>query len=292
MSYDYYRVRVELSPCTADTTDLIAAFLAEVGFESFEPDDTGLSAYISCDALDQAGTDVCRLTRETLADMPMPLRELHVESERIPGCDWNEEWEKHYFKPIVIEGRCVVHSSFHHDVPQAEFDIVIDPKMAFGTGHHHTTSRMASWILEEEMSGRSVIDMGTGTGILAILAAMRGATPVTGIEIDPGAYENALENVRLNHQDIRMICGDASALDQLEPADLLLANINRNIILGDIDRYAAALRPGGTMLLSGFYEQDIPVIAEAAERYSLTMCGKKDSDNWVAVKFRKAQNKF
>ena len=211
-------------------------------------------------------------------------------SKRIEGRDWNEEWEKNYFRPIVIEGECVVHSSFHKDVPQARYDIVIDPKMAFGTGHHHTTSRMAAWLLSEDLQGKSVIDMGTGTGILAMLASMRGAAPVTGIEIDPDAWDNAVDNARVNGRDIRMICGDASALSELEPTDYLLANINRNIILGDIAAYARALKPGGVMLLSGFYDHDLPMIEAAAAGQGLEYVDKKLSADWCAAKFRMKAN--
>ena len=288
MSQDYYKVRIEPRPCTVDTTDLMAAFLADAGFESFEPDATGLNAYIACDYVNDNTGDVYKITRDALADMPIPCDSVDIHSERIQGEDWNEEWEKHYFKPIVIGNRCVVHSSFHHDIPAAEYDIVIDPKMAFGTGHHQTTSNMALWIMELDMNGKSVIDMGTGTGILAILAAMRGAGPVTGIEIDPVAYENAIENTALNgHPEIRLICGDATALADVKPADYLFANINRNIILGDIDRYAGALLPGGTMLLSGFYDHDLPMIREAASAHGLTNQGMHDTDHWVAARFIK-----
>lgn len=282
MGKDYFEVRVDFEPCNEDITDLAASFLADAGFETFEPDAVGLTAYIAADAT----ADAEALTRESLADFPIPT-EFKVSSERIEGRDWNEEWEKNYFQPIVIEGECVVHSSFHKDVPQARYDIVIDPKMAFGTGHHHTTSRMAAWLLNEDLQGRSVIDMGTGTGILAMLASMRGAAPVTGIEIDPDAWDNAVDNARVNGRDIRMICGDASALSELEPTDYLLANINRNIILGDIAAYARALKPGGVMLLSGFYDHDLPMIEAAAAEQGLEYVDKKLSADWCAAKFRK-----
>lgn len=274
---DYYSVRVDATPCTEDITDLAAACLAEAGFESFEPDADGLTAYIPVSAGDAAA-----IAREALADFPIETQ-FKVTSEFVAGQDWNEEWEKHYFKPILIDGQCVIHSSFHTDVPEAPFDIVIDPKMAFGTGHHDTTSQMVRHILALDLAGRSVIDMGTGTGILGILAAMRGASDVTGIEIDRPAYENALENVALNHVCMHLVHGDASALAGLKPADFLFANINRNIILADIDRYAAALLPGGTMLLSGFYEEDIPMIEEAAARYGLAEKSRLVSNRWTAL---------
>ena len=279
---DYDRVRIDVAECTEDITDLAAAYLADAGFESFEPDSTGLTAYIKREA-----GDGVKIAEESLSDFPMES-DFKITGEVIEGEDWNEEWEKNYFKPILIEGRCVIHSTFHREVPEAEYDIVIDPKMAFGTGHHDTTSQMVKHILDLPLQGKSVIDMGTGTGILGILAAMRGAERVIGIEIDEAAYENAKENVTLNGVKMELIHGDATALSGLEPADYLFANINRNIILGDIDRYAGKLKSGGEMLLSGFSDTDIAMIAEAASRYDLREETRLVSDaRWVALRLIK-----
>lgn len=279
---DYYLVRIDVAECTEDITDLAAAYLADAGFESFEPDSTGLTAYIKREA-----GDGVKIAEESLSDFPMES-DFKITGEVIEGEDWNEEWEKNYFKPILIEGRCVIHSTFHREVPEAEYDIVIDPKMAFGTGHHDTTSQMVKHILDLPLQGKSVIDMGTGTGILGILAAMRGAERVIGIEIDEAAYENAKENVSLNGVKMELIHGDATALSGLEPTDYLFANINRNIILGDIDRYAGRLKSGGEMLLSGFYDTDIAMIAEAASRYDLREETRLVSDaRWVALRLIK-----
>lgn len=278
---DYYKVRIDATPCTEDITDLAAAFLADSGFESFEPDSMGLTAYIRCS--EGSGKEIAT---DALCDFPMDV-EFNISEEFVEGKDWNEEWEKHYFQPILIGGDCVIHSSFHTDVPSARYDILIDPKMAFGTGHHDTTSQMVRHILGSDMEGKSVIDMGTGTGILGILAAMRGATKVTGIEIDRPAYDNAIENVSLNGVNMELIHGDASALEGLENADYLFANINRNIILADIDRYAARLKSGGTMLLSGFYEEDIPMIEESASKYGLKESCRLISNRWTALKLIK-----
>ena len=278
---DYLSVRVDLSPCSTDATDLAAAFLADAGFESFEPDESGLTAYI------RASEDGEKLAKEALQDFPFEA-EIAISSEFIKGEDWNSEWEKNYFKPILIDDLCVVHSTFHKDVPSAKYDIVIDPKMAFGTGHHDTTSQMMRHILSLPLEGKSVIDMGTGTGILSFLAKMRGAENVTGIEIDKPAYENAVDNASLNNCDVRFIHGDASALSEISAADFLFANINRNIILADIDRYASALNPGGTMLLSGFYEEDIPLIMEAANKYGLKEESRLVSEaGWTALRLSK-----
>lgn len=276
---NYYKVRFECSPCSEDMTDLLAAFLADLGFESFEPDSTGLSAYI------QAAEFSDEAIKDILDGFPMESSISYV-SEFVESRNWNEEWEKHYFKPIVIGGECVVHSSFHKDIPKATFDILIDPKMAFGTGHHATTSQMMRYVLDEkDIEGKTVIDMGTGTGILAILCRMRGAGQVTGIEIDPGAFENAVENAALNGQGIRFVSGDAAALADLEPADIFLANINRNVITSDIARYAEKIKPGGTLLLSGFYTADIPVVMASAEPLGFRLDkATEEGDHWAALR--------
>ena len=250
---DYISVRVDATPCSEDITDLAAAFLADAGFESFEPD-----------------------------------ADFKITSEFIKGEDWNAEWEKNYFKPIVIGDKVAVHSTFHTDVPQAEYDIVIDPKMAFGTGHHDTTSQMMRLILELPLEGKDVIDMGTGTGILAILAKKRGANSVTGIEIDEPAYLNAVEHAALNGVSLNLVHGDASALETLEPADFLFANINRNIILADIDKYSQALKSAAEVLLSGFYEQDVEMIEAECQKYGLKEAERLVSDSgWTALRLTK-----
>lgn len=274
---DYIELRIDASPCSEELTDLLAAFLADEGYESFVPDKTGLTAYVRQTDFNSTKVD------ELLECFPMDA-DFKVTSCIVEGKDWNEEWEKNYFKPIVISDRCVVHSSFHTDIPKAEYDIVIDPKMAFGTGHHATTSLILDRLLDMELAGRAVIDMGTGTGILAILAAMRGASPVTAIEIDPFAQVNAVENVAVNgHPEINVILGDASALAGVEPADVFIANINRNVITGDIAAYSARLRPGGRMLLSGFYVEDIDTVNAAATAVGLKPDGFTERDRWACI---------
>lgn len=278
---DYYALRLDVEPCSADATDLLAYLLGEAGYESFVPDDKGLTAYVpaalySDEAVRAALEEFCFDATVTAS------------AELVEGRDWNAEWERNYFRPIVVGERCVVHSSFHTDVPKAEYDIVIDPKMAFGTGHHATTSLILTRLLDMDLQGRSFIDVGTGTGILAILAAMRGAVPVAGIEIDRFAWENACDNVRLNgHPEIAVLCGDASLLQALAPADVVVANINRNVILGDIRAYTAAMRPGATLLLSGFYEADCAMVEEAAVAAGLTAAGRTVRDNWVCVELHR-----
>lgn len=282
---DYIELRIDASPCSEELTDLLAAFLADEGYESFVPDKTGLTAYVRQTDFNSTKVD------ELLECFPMDA-DFKVTSCIVEGKDWNEEWEKNYFKPIVISDRCVVHSSFHTDIPKAEYDIVIDPKMAFGTGHHATTTLMAQGILSSECEGRAVVDMGTGTGILAILCAMRGAAKVTAVEIDGFAIENARENIALNgvSSAVSAIHGDASALDALPEAsqDIFLANINRNIITADIAAYARTLRSGGIMLLSGFYVADIPHIIEAASPLGLEQLSFDELDSWACLRLKKA----
>lgn len=277
---DYIALRVDANPCNETITDLIAAFLGEIGFESFSPDETGVTAFIQKHLFNQESTD------DAISFFPIKTS-LAISSEIVTGRDWNEEWEKNYFQPIIVDDTCVVHSSFHKNVPMAKFDIVIDPKMAFGTGHHATTCNMMRFIIESDLKGKTIIDMGTGTGILAILCKMKGAGDVTGIEIDPVAWENAVDNARLNNVEINLLCGNSSKLPGLPIADYFLANINRNVITSDIKAYSLALKSGGIMLLSGFYKTDIPIVEEYANRYGLHLDCIKEENEWVAIKLLK-----
>lgn len=285
---DYYRVDFVFVPASDDAADYLAALLADAGFESFvhDADNPGASmeAYVPAPLYsDDAVSDA-------VGQLPFDVR-VSYSSEFVPGQDWNSEWEKHYFKPIVIEGKVAVHSSFHTDIPKARYDILIDPRMAFGTGHHPTTTLMMRRLLDADVEGRTVTDMGTGTAILAILAAMRGAAQVTGIEIDPAAAENAVDNVALNlhanANNVKIILGDASALVGVPAADIFLANINRNIITADIAAYAAAMRPGATLTVSGFYVADRPVVEAAANGVGLVLEAVDEMDNWSSMTFRK-----
>ncbi len=278
---DYTEVRIDMSPCNETMTDVMAALLCEHGYESFVPDECGMTAYIKLEDFDRKVLD------EVTAELPFDTS-VTVKCETVEGRDWNQEWEKNYFKPITVDGKCVIHSSFHADIPSMPYDIVIDPKMAFGTGHHQTTTLIIRRLLELPLEGRSVIDMGTGTGILAILAAMRGAGPVTAIEIDEFAHVNAVENVSLNHHpEINVVLGDASALAGVEPVDLFLANINRNIIVGDLQVYASRLKEDGTMLLSGFYEDDIAIVLDEARKHGLDYVGHTVLERWSCLELKK-----
>lgn len=277
---DYILLRTDIRPASETATDIMAAMLADIGFESFVPDADGLDAYIKEELYD---ADAVRAIADSF---PMPDTAITTTATRVEGQDWNHEWEKNYFKPIVVADRCVIHSSFHTDYPKCEYDISIDPKMAFGTGHHATTSQIISALLSLDLTGKAVTDMGTGTGILAILSAMRGAAPVSAIEIDPAAEINARENVASNgHPEINVLLGDAARLADVPKADVFIANINRNIITGDLHNYVKAMKPGATMLLSGFYESDIPVIMATATPLGLTEHSHTvKGDGWTCLR--------
>jgi len=284
---DYKEVRFTVEPASGDACDLLAAALADEGYESFVTGDDGavMTAYVRAEDFDADA--VSRAIAEAGTGSAFTWT-----AETIEGRDWNSEWEKNYFRPIVIADRCVVHSSFHTDVPEAEYDIVIDPKMAFGTGHHATTSQVIEAILGTDIVGRTVVDMGTGSGILAILCAKLGAARVEAVEIDGFAYANAIENFALNGCSGRVVPhnGDASVLAAMpaDSADVFIANINRNIITADIAAYSRVLRPGGLMLLSGFYESDIPVVTAAASSCGLVEeSHSAGTDSWCCLRMRK-----
>lgn len=264
--------------------DVLCAVLADVGFESFVVrDDLSVEAYVQAEQFSE------RALKSALEDFPVPDTRVSYTWSEAEDRDWNEEWEKNFFQPIVIGGdRCVVHSTFHQDVPRAQYDIVINPQMAFGTGHHETTSLVMEALLEADLAGRRVLDMGCGTSILAILARMRGATGCVAIDIDEWCVRNSLENIALNHLDGIQVCrGDASLLRDLEPFDVVIANINRNILLADMPLYAERMTPGASIYLSGFYTDDIPLIREAGERCGLTFLGHREKNRWAMVQMQK-----
>ena len=278
----YFEFTFHTSPCTETVNDVLTAVLGEVGFESFVECEGGLTAYIQQSVCDE------NAIKTVIAEFPLSDTEITYTFTEAEDKDWNEEWEKNFFQPIIIGDRCVIHSTFHNDVPQAEYDIVINPQMAFGTGHHETTSLIIGELLDSDLQGKSLLDMGCGTSILAILARMRGASPCTAIDIDEWCVRNSLENIALNGVDnIAVSQGDASSLKSKGPFDMVIANINRNILLADMKHYIARMNPGAELLMSGFYIDDIPVIREEAERNGLHFVHHREKNRWAAVKFRK-----
>ena len=277
MQYIEYTLRP--TPFSETATDLISALLGEVGFESFVTEEEQLKAYV------QASLHDAEAVAAILTDFPMPEVTIDYHYAEAEDRDWNEEWEKNFFQPIVIGERCCIHSTFHHDTPQVEYDIIINPQMAFGTGHHETTGLIISELLDSDLTGRSLLDMGCGTAILAILARMRGAQPCTAIDIDDWCVRNSEENIALNGVDqISVYHGDASILRDKGPFDYVIANINRNILLADMTHYVARMNPGATLLMSGVYVEDIDVLRAEAERLGLIWQHHRENNRWAAIR--------
>lgn len=279
---DYTKVKFTVTPNEEVATDVLAALLAEVGFESFVPEEGGMSAYVP-QALHNEESIAA-----VVAEFPIEGFTITYESEFIEGEDWNAQWEKNYFQPIVLGEDCVIHSTFHTDVPKARYDILIDPKMAFGTGYHQTTCHMLRAILASDMEGKSILDMGCGTALLAILARKHGATDVVAIDIDEFAYENAKENIVLNGTpDIEVRLGGAEAIKESDSFDFVIANINRNILLMDMVNYVRCMHSGSQIFISGFYTEDMEVLKEEASRHGLRYLDYAENDRWAMMRFVK-----
>ena len=276
----YFEVTFTTSPCNETVNDVVSALAGEIGFESFVEWENGVQAYIQQSLFDEEAL------KSMVADFPLPDTTVEYTVVEAEDKDWNEEWEKNFFQPIVIGDRCCIHSTFHKDTPQTEYEILINPQMAFGTGHHETTSSIISELLEADLKGKSVLDMGCGTSILAILASMRGADPITAIDIDDWCVNNSRDNIALNGiENITVEWGDANLLKGRAPFDVIIANINRNILLADMAQYAACMHSGSELFMSGFYVEDIPVIQEKAESLGMEFIHHREKNNWAAVKF-------
>ncbi|WP_413511927.1 50S ribosomal protein L11 methyltransferase [Myroides odoratus] len=277
MSYIGYHFTVE--PLVPGVEILIAE-LGEKAFESFEETAIGMSAYVQ----------KVLWTEDILEDIFVLQSDqftITYRKEEIEQVNWNEEWEKN-FNPIDVEGICYIRAPFHEKT-QAKYDIVIEPKMSFGTGHHETTYMMVRQILANDMQDKVVLDMGCGTAILAILAAMRGAKQVDAIDIDNWCYLNSMENVSRNAcTTIEVFEGDASILVGEPKYDVVLANINRNILLNDMDKYIRTMKENAEIYFSGFYTEDISSIKKAAEEKGLTFENQLEKNNWVSLKFKKS----
>ena len=258
--------------------DMLTTMLAEIGFDSFMDEDRSLKAYCSADSRDDIAV-------EHLLDEPSfsDIRLLKV--EEMPDKDWNELWEASY-QPVVVNERCRVRAPFHDPDPNFEYDLVIEPKMSFGTANHETTAQIIQLMLETDFKGKEVLDMGSGTAVLAILAKKLDAAQTVAIDNDEWAYRNAFTNCELNGiSDIEIVLGDASAIHG--SFDVVLANINRNILLRDMQHYVAAMRPDAHIFFSGFYTEDLESIKAEAQRLGLRYCRHLSRNNWVAAEFIK-----
>ena len=257
-------------------SEILIAELGEKPFESFIESDSGIVAYIKKEFWTDDLIDDLHILQS-------PEFAIRYKIEEIEQVNWNEEWEKN-FDPIDVDGKCHVRAPFHPKT-DAEFDIVIEPKMSFGTGHHETTHMMIQHLLETDVQGKKTLDMGCGTAILAILAEMKGAKPIDAIDIDNWCYLNSIENAERNNcSHIAVYEGDSSLLSGRK-YDVIIANINRNILLNDMQHYVDSLNEGGVLLLSGFYEDDIQVIDESCRQKGLTFVKKHNRNNWVSLKY-------
>ncbi|MDR1273108.1 MAG: 50S ribosomal protein L11 methyltransferase [Odoribacteraceae bacterium] len=281
----YTEITLHVTPHDDETVEILVAYLEAAGFEGFSCTGDGVKAYIPTGRYQPAALG------QIIARPPFAGRAIAWEVAGIEDQDWNKQWEES-FAPVLVGDRVLVRASFHAPRPGVEHDIVIDPRMTFGTGHHATTALMLEAILDLQrvFRGREVLDMGCGTGILAILCAKTGAARVTGIDIDERARENALENLAANRAaGVAILTGDAALLDGRPPRyHLVLANISRNVLLEDMPRYVAVLHPGGTLVASGFLDVDLPLVRECAAALGLSLASERQRDNWRAVIFNKA----
>jgi len=259
-------------------TEILIAELGEVGFESFVENEEGVEAFIQ-------KTDWNAHVLDDIYVLNSKEFEISYEMQEIAQTNWNIEWEKN-FNPIQVDGLVSIRAPFHEN-PNLKYDIVIEPKMSFGTGHHETTHMMVQHLLDLDVAGKKVLDMGCGTGILAIFAEMKGAKPIDAIDIDNWCYQNSLENVERNDcKHIAVFEGDASLLKN-KKYEVIIANINRNILLHDMHIYASCLNEKGVILLSGFYKEDISVIDAEVSKYGLKLDKQIERNNWVALKYVK-----
>jgi ribosomal protein L11 methyltransferase len=259
--------------------DLLINALGEAGFDTFEETPGGFNAYIKSSEFNE----------DDFNNALLPYKEIYSfswEQNQVAQKNWNEVWESN-FEPLYIKERCYVRATFHQPKPEYPLEIIIDPKMSFGTGHHQTTTMMMEFIMEEDFSNKRVLDMGAGTGILAILAYKVGATDITAIDYDPICYDSIIENSRLNHTPLNQIlCGSKEVIPEKE-FDIILANINRNILLDQFGRYSEVLSPRGELYISGFYEADLDSLIDKASTLNLSFVKKKLLDNWCSAKFLK-----
>jgi ribosomal protein L11 methyltransferase len=277
---NYYELLFTLIEAENYQQDMLINELADIGFDTFEEAEFGFKAYISEKDFNK------QLMDERIAAYRKQFI-FSYELNLIPQKNWNEVWESN-FEPIQIRDRVWVRATFHSPKPEFSYEIVIDPKMAFGTGHHETTSMMMDMMLDVDFKGKKVLDMGCGTGILAILAEKLGANDLAAVDNDLACYDSAIENAALNKcMYIKVFCGSKEAIP-LDQFDVVLANINRNILIDQVDRYAWVLKPGGEMFLSGFYEEpDLQIIKAEGMKYGMKYVDHQKMKDWVAARFIK-----
>lgn len=278
----YSEVRFTCKGGEAWHRDVLMHDLADIGFETFESHNDGFNAYIPSEQLDFQALE------SLLIHQPIGFEVTYAVREILPE-NWNAVWESN-FEPVIVADQCYVRATFHPSKPHYPYEIVIDPKMAFGTGHHQTTSLVMCYMLEESFEGKEVLDMGCGTGILAILAAKMGASRIWAIDNDPVCIDSVVENMELNHTPaIIAKCGTADLISD-EKFDVILANINRNVLLDQLNRYAQSLREGGVLYISGFYDgNDLEVLRTSGANHALEYDNHRALDGWAAACFKKRE---
>ena len=260
-------------------SDVLIAQLSDIGFESFIENNSGFTAYITEDSFDETQVNIA-------LSFCKDFFKFSYEKKIIPQQNWNKEWESN-FQPIEIEGKCYIRAPFHEAKAGFIYDVIIEPKMSFGTGHHDTTQLMIGKLMSLDVKNKSLLDMGCGTGVLAIVASMTGANPITAIDIDEWSYENTLENLQKNNiTNVSVFKGDATLLKG-KIFDTILANINKNILLRDMPVYYNSLETKGNLVISGFFETDINELVKRAEESGLKLEGKQVSNTWATVHFIK-----
>jgi ribosomal protein L11 methyltransferase len=273
---DYIQVTIT---CLEEYREILIAELADIGFDSFLETDSGLEAFVSQEGLSREALD-------QLIDRYREPAQLTISDGILPKVNWNEEWEKNY-DPISVGNLVYVRASFHAPKAGYRYEIVINPKMSFGTGHHATTYQLLALQGKIDHQGKRVVDVGSGTGILAIMAHLLGARQVEAFDIDDWCVDNGNENFDLNDLSTRMGLGTIRQVQPQGPFDLVLANINKNVLLDEIEIYAGLLEPKGLLLLSGFYDQDVADMIQAAAVHSLHLTDRSCKDNWAALCFQK-----
>ena len=275
---EYLKTSCILHPDTEINREILVADLGNIGYESFTETPECLEAYIKA-------SDFSEESRLHLSPSEFQNFKVSFTHETIPDQNWNEVWEKNYFQPLVIANRCVVRAPFHVNYPNAEYEVVIEPNMAFGTGNHETTILMISEILNQNLFGKTVLDMGCGTGILSILTAKKRAAKVIGIDIDQWAINSSVENVAINKiSNLEIIQGGAEVIPAMK-FDYIYANIQRNILLNDMHLYSKALEKDGELIVSGFYLADLGAIKARADELGMRFLRFSEIDKWVAAVF-------
>lgn len=284
----YYEVIFKIQPVTQDARDILAAMAGEVGFETFEETDEGLKGYVQQAIFDQDALD------QAILYFPMEGTHIIYKVEEAEDKDWNEQWEQEGFEPIIInDGEMVIHDGRHLNAQisnhNTQLSIEIDAHLAFGTGTHETTRMICSTLLSEQLKDKRILDAGCGTGILGIAALKLGANSVTAYDIDEWSSENTRHNAIINQVDnhMKILCGDASILDSInERFDYVLANINRNILLQDMERFRQVMENGASLIMSGFYIEDIPLLEAKGQKLGLTLISQREDNHWASIIMR------